>query len=239
MANKALTAKARYERRVSDRWVFLDRARQCAELTIPTLIPPDGHTSTTKYYTPWQGIGARGLNNLASKLLLAMFPPNAPFFKLIVDEFTKDKMAGDPNLKSQIDAGFSKMERAVQDEIEAIALRNPMFLVLKHLIAGGNALLHLPAKGGLKFFPLERFVCARDIDGNLLEAIALEMVDEDTLSPEVLALTDEKSEIEDEGKEDQVRCLAQSSGKDDDDIEIYTRWYLDKNRWRSYQEIQR
>ena len=84
--------KARYERLWTDRQQFLDRARQCAELTLPTLIPPEGHTHTTKYYTPWQGIGARGVNTLASKLLLALLPPNAPFFKLQVDDFTKDSL---------------------------------------------------------------------------------------------------------------------------------------------------
>ena len=37
-------------------------------------------TSSTKYDTPYQSIGARGVNNLVAKLMLALFPPNAPFF---------------------------------------------------------------------------------------------------------------------------------------------------------------
>ena len=58
------TCKELYERLEFDRQQFLNRARQCSELTLPTLIPPAGHTSSTQYRTPWQSIGSRGVNNL-------------------------------------------------------------------------------------------------------------------------------------------------------------------------------
>ena len=58
-----------YENMEADRDVFLTRARAAAELTIPTLMPRDGHTSSTQYDTPFQAVGARGVHNLASKLL--------------------------------------------------------------------------------------------------------------------------------------------------------------------------
>ena len=63
----------------ADRDAFLTRARAAAELTIPTLMPRDGHTSQTQYDTPFQAVGARGVNNLASKLLMTLLPPNSPF----------------------------------------------------------------------------------------------------------------------------------------------------------------
>ena len=78
MTQSNMTCEARYERLASDRLTFLDRARRCSELTIPTLVPPQAHSKATIYYTPWQGIGARGVNNLASKLLLSLLPPNSP-----------------------------------------------------------------------------------------------------------------------------------------------------------------
>jgi hypothetical protein len=84
--------REKYEQMDVDRTPFLDRARDCAKLTIPTLFPPNGHGRATKYPTPWQSMGARAVNNLAAKLLLALFPPNAPFFKLQIDDFTLQKL---------------------------------------------------------------------------------------------------------------------------------------------------
>ena len=63
------TAESRYRQLEQSRQSFLDRARDCSELTIPSLIPPDVHNATSDLYQPYQGIGARGVNNLASKLL--------------------------------------------------------------------------------------------------------------------------------------------------------------------------
>ena len=74
--DKNETCSGKYAKLETSRKTFLDRARQCAELTIPSLLPKDGHSSASSLPTPWQGVGARGVNNLASKLLLALLPPN-------------------------------------------------------------------------------------------------------------------------------------------------------------------
>ena len=88
----AQTAASRYTQLETARRPFLDRAIDAAKLTIPSLMPPYGHTGFTKLPTPFQGIGARGVNNLASRLLLALLPPNSPFFRLQVDDFTLMKI---------------------------------------------------------------------------------------------------------------------------------------------------
>ena len=79
----------RYEKLETERTPFLTRARECSKLTLPTLVPDAGHSSSSTFDTPFQGIGARGVNNLASKLLLALVPPNSPFFRLTVDDFAE------------------------------------------------------------------------------------------------------------------------------------------------------
>ena len=78
------SAKERYETLKQHREHFLDRAQECSELTIPSLLPPDGFHSSTDLYNPFQSVGARGVNNLASKLLLLLLPPNSPFFRLSI-----------------------------------------------------------------------------------------------------------------------------------------------------------
>jgi hypothetical protein len=219
--------KKQYERLKTDRQTFLDRARKCSELTIPTLIPPEGHSSSTIYYTPWQGIGARGVNNLASKLLLSLLPPNSPFFRLQVDDFTLQEMAQRPDARAKVDEGLNKIERSVQTEIEGTGLRSPVFVGLKHLIVGGNVTLGLPAEGGMRVYPLDSFVAQRDPLGNLLQCIVREEVDPETLTEEEQALLTDAPGQQEKPKE----------GDNTKTVEVYTRMHREGDKWSLYQVI--
>lgn len=237
---KKTSLRSKYERLETDRYVFLQRARQCSELTIPTLIPPLGHTHTTKYYTPWQGIGARGVNNLAAKILLALLPPNAPFFKLSLDDFTISALAGgDEGARAKIDEALNKVERAVQNEVEISGLRAPIFLGLKHLIVGGNVLLYLPKEGGMRVFALDSYVAIRDPKGNLLEVIIKEVVSPDALEDDIYDLMEDAEEdgiTITQAKKREKKEKEDADGKEDT-IQIYTRFYIDDNKWKMYQEV--
>lgn len=114
-----------YEQLAADRETYLTRAREAALVTIPTLVPPEGHSSSTKYYTPYQSVGARGVNNLAAKLLLSLLPPNSPFFRLQVDDYTAQEIAQTEGARAKVDEAFNRIERAVMTEIETIGLRSP------------------------------------------------------------------------------------------------------------------
>lgn len=165
----------RYTQLESHRHSFLERARDASELTIPTLVPPDGHTGSTLYKTPYQSVGARGINNLASKLLMALLPPNSPFFRLAIDDFDIEQLAG-KDARGAVEEALARIERASMQEIEATAVRVPVHEALKHLIVAGNALVYLPKKGGMKVFRLDRYVVKRDTMGNVLEIITKESV---------------------------------------------------------------
>ena len=84
----------RYAQLEAARDAFLRRARDAAELTIPTLVPKDGHTGSYEYDTPYQSGGSRGGNNLASKLMLTLLPTNSPFFRLVIADYDLDQVAG-------------------------------------------------------------------------------------------------------------------------------------------------
>tara|TARA_E500000331_G_scaffold55504_2_gene49383 strand:+ start:68 stop:1684 length:1617 start_codon:yes stop_codon:yes gene_type:complete len=178
------TIEGKYNICARDRELFLERGRDCSQYTIPTLIPDEGHTSTTRFYTTYQGVGARGVNNLASKLLLTLLPPNAPFFRFTIDNFVLKDMEGDENLKTEIDKGLVEVEKAVMENIEVSSDRVALFEAIKHLIVGGNVLLFV-SKEGLRVFPLERYVCKRDPMGNVLEIITKETININVLPDEV------------------------------------------------------
>ncbi len=179
------TARALYTDLEAKRKPFLDRGQQGAALTIPTLLPEDGHQPTSSFLTPHQGLGARGLRNIASRLLLSLFPPNAPFFRFVVDEFTLAKIAGSADAKTELDEALVKMEQAVMAELETKHVRIPAFEALKHLVLCGNAMVYLPEKGVPKVFPLSHYVVERDGDGNVLQIIAKEDVSPSMLPQEV------------------------------------------------------
>ena len=180
------TVARRYSQLESERDTFLERGREAARLTIPTLLPDEGHSSSTIYSTPYQGIGARGVNNLASKLLLALLPPNSPFFRLTIDDFDLQEIAGDA--RGQVEEGLARIERAAMQEIEGRAIRVPSFEALKLLIVTGNALVYMPKKGGMKVYRPDRYCVKRDAMGNVLEIITKESVAPVMLPEDVQAM---------------------------------------------------
>lgn len=170
------TAEGRYERMHEEREHYLERGREAAELTIPHVLVDYGFTESSDLYTPYQSVGSRGVNNLASKLLLLLFPPNQPFFRLSIDGKAKEQAEQQPEVKTQIEKVLSKIEREVMGTIESEAMRVPVFEALKHLLIAGNVLLHIPKKEKMKVYPLTNYVIKRDDSGNPLEIIIKESV---------------------------------------------------------------
>jgi hypothetical protein len=220
------TCAQRYAKLESDRMVFLDRARECARVTIPMLMPDSGHSDSTRFYTPYQSIGARGVNNLSAKLLLSLLPPNSPFFRLTIDDFTLAHLAQQEGARAKVEEGLNKIERAVHNEVETSALRPPMFETIKQLIVSGNCLLYLPKDAGAKVYKLDRFVVQRDMMGNVLEAIVKEEIAREALPEDVQELLKTKNPD-----------LPSADHKDSEDICIYTRFYRDDGKMKMYQEI--
>jgi Bacteriophage head to tail connecting protein. len=154
------TAKGRFDSLRVEREPFLARAREVSKLTIPSLIPPEGSTGATKLPTPFQSVGSKGLNNLASKLLLALFPPGSSFFKLSIDDFVLDQLIAQAgggekgqDAKGQFEKALAKVEHAVVNRMESVGMRVDLFGALKHLLAGGNCLTQMVARGKLLVHP--------------------------------------------------------------------------------------
>ena len=170
------SAEKCYRRLQSDRDHYLDRARVASRLTIPYLIPETNEpTAQTKesYAVPWNGIGARGVLNLASRMLLALLPPTQQFFRFSLDDAALAQEGVEPEQKTQVEEALSKIERLVLREIEASNDRVVFHEALLHLIISGNALLYVSTEG-LRVFHLNRYVCSRDPMGNPLEVVTCE-----------------------------------------------------------------
>jgi hypothetical protein len=206
--NSALgeTAVSRYEKYQSERSGYLRDAQDASKLTIPSLIPETTNGKHAKIKTPFQAVGARGVNSLASKLLIALLPPSTPFFKLSIDSLAL-MQEGQEGLETEIDKGLRVIENALMNEIEVSNDRVAMFEALKHLIVGGNVLLYL-TDNGLKVYHLERYVCKRDDVGNVLEIITKETVHPNALPSDFLEQIKKKENYDAENY--------------DEDLDIYT-----------------
>jgi hypothetical protein len=218
-----MTARSRYDALVGNRNEFLDTAIECSRLTLPYLIKQDGDTGNHKrLVTPWQSVGAKGVVTLASKLMLALLPPQTTFFKLQIRD---DKLGTEipAEVRSELDLSFAKLERMVMDSIAASSDRVTVHQAIKNLVVGGNALLFM-GKDGLKHFPLNRFVVNRDGNGNILEIVTKELIDRKQLEiPDVLP-----NAPGDDGDK---------QGATDNDVEVYTYVRLDNGRWVWHQEV--
>ena len=218
-----MTAKQRYDRLSSRRSQFLNSARQAADLTLPYLIREDELTSKSslRLPQPWQSTGAKGVVTLASKLMLALLPPQTSFFKLQVNDINLPQELG-PEIRSELDLSMAKIERTIMESIAESGDRVIVHQALKHLVVAGNALVFM-SKDGLKLYPLNRYVVDRDGNGNVIEIVTKETVSKKLVKnfyPDLM-----KPGVVDD------------TTMPDDECIIYTHVTRDNNRWVWHQEM--
>ncbi|QOC54143.1 portal protein [Caulobacter vibrioides] len=167
------TAKALYQALTPARSTVLDRARDASRLTIPGLIPEASQDEHYVSEQPYNSVAARGVASLAARSLVALFPPNLPFFRLQLDASVAKELGtdlGEANLRMSLVAGTA------YSMMEAVTIRPIMNEALRHLIVAGNGLIHIPMKGAPRFFRLDQYVCKRDHTGQFVTLVIHERV---------------------------------------------------------------
>ena len=220
------TAKSRYDALSSGRNQFLQTAIDASKLTLPYLMKHDEEDSNYKtLLTPWQSVGAKGVTTLASKLMLALLPPQTSFFKLQIDDATMVSGGIDPSMRSDLDVSFSKIERTILESIAASDDRVVVHQALKHLVVSGNALIYMD-KEKLKLYPLNRYVVERDGLGNVIEIVTKEKIHKSLVKKMLKDLDDEVNRVDDD-----------STGYSREDVDVYTIIKRDNNRFIWHQEV--
>lgn len=226
------SAAGRYARLASDRTIFLDTARECARLSLPYLLTPTGVINGQHLPTPWQSIGAKGANVMASKLMLSLFPVTATFFKLQIND---GKLASDPNLdariKSEIDLSLSKMERVIMQHVAESQDRVILHQAMKHLIVTGNVLVYM-GSSGVKLYPLDRFVVVRDGEGQPTEIVTVESINRQFLPEKFQTFKSATNRVDDNTATPSVDVTV-----GEDEAAVYTWAKLTDGQWRWRQEV--
>lgn len=204
----------RYDKLTADRETFLSRARAAASLTLPFLINGEGHSQGQAKADPYQSVGAQGVTTLSAKLLLALLPPNEPFFRYRYH--VPDTKRGEAEFV------MSQIEKRIMDYIDDSGHRVAFSMALRQLIAAGNACLYFnPEDLKMKAYRLDRYVVKRDPMGNLLELITKEDV-----SPEMLP-EKFKKHLEQQGK----------LKGDEKTLSVYTQIKRVGKQWVGKQEV--
>ena len=222
-----IKARTRYDQLSSHRSAFLNTARECSRLTLPYLVRQDDEAnkgSHVELKTPWQSVGAKSVVTLAAKLMMALMPPTTTFFKLQVND-SKLGTELPPEVRSELDLSFSKIERMIMDFINAQNHRVAIHQALKHLIVSGNALLYMN-KDGMKNYPFNRFVLNRDGEGNVTEIVTKEVINKKALGMDL--------------PEPKPNAVGDDGPKpaNSEDVEVYTYVRLEKKsgQWVWHQE---
>lgn len=210
---------SRYSKLDGQRTAYLTRARTAATLTIPAIFPPQGANGNTDLRTPAQGLGAKLVNTLTAKLLLALLPPNQPFFRLTIDETDLENVSEDSY--GELEQKLSDTERMAVRRLDQKAFRPVLEEALRQLIIAGNGLLYI-GKDNAKFYRLDKYVVRRDGMGNIRETIICEPITIDDVPRHI---------------KDQVEDARQEGSEEKERYKLYTHITRNGNHWVVQQEI--
>lgn len=160
---------------------FITRCEGFASLTLRKLCLPDGYdqySSTLQH--DWQSVGAQAVNHLSNKLMLALFAPSRPFFRLDPNAKLRKDMADAEVSEAQLAEVLSSGEVQAVKELDQSSSRPKLYEVLKHLIVTGNVLMYL-GKDGMRVIGIKHYCVKRGVDGRVLEILLRECVKFDEL----------------------------------------------------------
>jgi len=204
----------------------LERARYYSSLTLPTILPPEGWTEQSALPQPYSSTAARGVTNMASRMLSALLPLNdMPFFKFEMASGEEPE----PDIYSYLDA----LSYQVFNKLSTANLRETIYQLLQHLIIVGDVLLIMDDDYNFRLIRLDQYVCRRDVHGNMDELIFIEFQSIDTDEEDEVAQTAALSLTEKKGyKKIYVRAVREedkwTTEKQDEDGVV-----LDKGEYKT------
>jgi len=145
----------------------LDRARGCAALTLPELLPPHGWSETEQLEPPYSSVPARGVNALASRMMSALLPLNdMPFFRF--------GTPGGESLELEASEYLESLSFQVYKKLTQKNLRETIYHALQQLLVLGDTLIILDDDMTFRTCRLDHYVVRRDYKGEVIEVIYLE-----------------------------------------------------------------
>jgi hypothetical protein len=155
---------------------FIEVGHKCAVLTIPSVQPRE-NMNRAEFPNNFQSIGARGVNNLSSKLMLSLFPPTLPFMRLEMSPDAKAAIVAESGeqssqVVSEIEASLQLLEQQALSEFDTEGWRPALAEAMRLLVVTGNALIYdRPGGKSPVTADLRHYVVERDPDNRLRTVI--------------------------------------------------------------------
>ncbi|MDF1700814.1 MAG: portal protein [Planctomycetota bacterium] len=167
---------------------ILDVARECAALTDPPVLPPEGQTATSSLPESYQSIGSYAVLSMVGRMLSELYPPGFPWFQLSMRPEIRYNVQSDPEELRGLSEILMLTELQVQATLESSGIRpndnsSPAgFLTqkvksLRQLIVTGDTLERLDDDFRIRVYRRDQYVTKRDSRGDVLYHITREMVD--------------------------------------------------------------
>ena len=206
-----------YEKGLSDRKPYEDRAEEFAEITIPALFRKEGESGSDALKDRYvQSLGAKLVNNLVAKIGITLFPPSSSGFKLSPKaEDLLELTQGNPDMLSEINRIISMSSESINRAIEIQEIRRDVFGLVEQLIVVGSAIMEKVPDNGIKIHGLRSFVVTLDDNGEAWKMCIVETLTQ--LPKELIGFMEE----------------------DKDEYELYTMATLDRatDKWTVIQEV--
>lgn len=188
-----MTVQKKWSAMDGQRKALLVRCQKYAAFTLPTICTPEGYNENLEeLQTDYQSVGAQGVNNLTNKLMLALFAPSRPFFRLDVPSDLLKRLMGQQGFDpTQFQSLLSVAEQNCIRALDQMGVRPKLYEALKHLIITGNVLLILGKP--MRTLGLKKYVVKRSQSGQVIEIIIKEDVLFDELSKKAQEYLREKA----------------------------------------------
>ena len=187
--------KAAFDKCVMERSYLEHRWLDYAGWTLPFLFPHEEYYSTVEMQNDYQSLGAQAVNHLANKIVMTLFPPSRPFFKIEIDPQTSGALEEMGFSEGDIDVFTSRAEREAMKNMEKVKLRTAVILAVKNLITLGNTIVYYPDKLNrpVQVYNLRDYTIKRDMSGQLMQILTRDRKHIDTLPTELRMMWDGNS----------------------------------------------
>jgi hypothetical protein len=231
-----IPAEEFYENEVSLRSGPVTVARRLADLTVPSLFPPEEWNSGDDITILNQSINARCVNTLSTKLTQVALPPNLPFVKFTpVGESMEEDIKADPGLWSEVQYALSRREQTHRERLETTTARSAYGRSIRLQLVTGNSLTIWTELDKPVVYNMHSYVVKRSEGGTPLVTVAKTSIAAAEADEDILEAVEKQRKKE--GKK--------SDAKNDweDEIDIYHVQKLitsksGKKQWLYWQEAE-